>query len=258
MPIVIDSVLTIARAAGDILMKHFGEAPDPAAVTLKADESPLSEADLESHEFLCGELKGLNPGISIISEEGVAADANAPTSYWLVDPLDGTREFIKRSPEFTVNIALVESGVVQLGVVHVPVRNVTYFAEKGKGAYRTTSDKERLLIRSRPAGENLVGFASRSHGGAEEARLTKAWPKMEIRKMASALKLCLIAEGEADFYVREHVCMAWDTAAAQLILEEAGGALLTLDGKPLTYDRNRLANPSFVAIGDPTFPWRKY
>lgn len=252
-------IIELSEQAGKILLEHYFLPPESSVVTTKPDDSPLTDADLQSHEFLCGELKSLNPAIAIVSEEGLAGSQSDSEPFWLVDPLDGTREFIRRRPEFTINIALVENQAPVLGVIHVPMRGVTYYAEKNGGAFLKDSTQKDKPIHCRTySAQNALGFASQTQGGKEEARVKKLWPEMQIEPMASAIKYCLIAEGKADFYVREHICMAWDTAAAQIILEEAGGALLWLDGNPLRYHRNQLTNRPFVAVGDKTFPWRRY
>jgi 3'(2'), 5'-bisphosphate nucleotidase len=175
---------------------------------------------------------------------------------WLVDPLDGTREFIGRNGEFTVNVALIRAHRPVLGVVAAPALGLTYYATLGHGAYRARDGRSPQPIRVRPAADPLVVVGSRSHrGDSLDGLLAKLGPH-ELRPMGSALKFCLVAEGSADFYPRLGPTSEWDTAAAQAVLETAGGAVTTLDGQPLRYnERDTLLNPHFLAFGDRSRHW---
>lgn len=255
----LEAVKKIARAAGEIVLPYFLGEREALEITFKEDASPVTKADMASHEFLCGELKTLALAIPIVSEEGVAGASTEAGPFWLVDPLDGTREFVNNIGEFTINIALIDGGVARLGVVHVPALGVTYFASERKGAFKQNAAGEIGIVRTRKANPaKLIALASRNQGNPEETKIRKCWPKAEVKRVGSALKMCLIAESSADFYFREHLCMGWDTAASQCVLEEAGGKLMSLEGKALAYDRAKLANPSLVAVGDPGFNWQAY
>ena len=200
------------------------------------------------------------PAIPVLSEEAEAAHAfevrRGWRELWLVDPLDGTREFIGRNGEFTVNVALVRDHVPVLGVVAAPALGLTYYAARGHGAWCSDGKSGPKSIRVRAASDPLVVVGSRSHrGDSLDGLLAKLGPH-ELRPMGSALKFCLVAEGAADFYPRLGLTSEWDTAAAQAVLEVAGGAVTTLDGAPLRYNaRDTLLNPHFIAYGDSTRDW---
>jgi len=252
-------IQAIAVAAGAQIMPFFHTAPDNDNIGLKADNSPVTEADLAAHEYLCGELKRLAPGYRIISEEGVGHAEADQSHFWLVDPLDGTREFLRRSTEFTVNIALIESGRPILAVVACPALGTVYSAEKGKGAWRTDSEGTSTLIHTRPYNPKAsVAYVSRTQGQTTAAKIRDRWPLTTLTPASSAIKMCWMAEGAADFYFREHPSMGWDTAAPDLVLWEAGGQMLNLQGRPLPYQGHVLTNPAWVAMGDRTFDWKKF
>jgi 3'(2'), 5'-bisphosphate nucleotidase len=232
-------------------------------VEYKADESPITRADRAAHEILADRLAVIGKGVPVLSEE---ADASHPHAVrgrwpelWLVDPLDGTKEFISRNGEFTVNVALLRGNRPVLGVVAAPALGLTYYAADGVGAFRQQNGRAAEAIRVRPAADPLVVVGSRSHrGDSLDAVLAQLGPH-ELRPMGSALKFCLVAEGAADFYPRLGPTSEWDTAAAQAVLEIAGGAVTTLDGQPLRYNqRDTLLNPSFIAYGDASRGWTRY
>ena len=229
-------------------------------VEYKADESPITRADRAAHDILSARLELLAPAIPVLSEEADAAHDPAVRrgwrELWLVDPLDGTKEFIGRNGEFTVNVALVRDGVPVLGVVAAPALGLTYYAARGHGAWCRHDGEAARPIHVRPAADPLVVVGSRSHrGDSLDAVLARIGPH-ELRPMGSALKICLVAEGAADFYPRLGPTSEWDTAAAQAVLEVAGGALTTLEGAPLRYNRREtLLNPHFIAYGDATRDW---
>lgn len=247
----------ICRRAGEAILGIYDQvAPE---VTYKDDASPLTAADLASHRILAAGLAELAPDIPMLSEEGSEMPYEERRSwrrFWLVDPLDGTKEFIKRNGEFTVNVALVDGGVPVLGVVHCPTRGRTYLAARGAGARRRDGDGEPRPIRAAGSGsEELVIVASRSHAGPELAAFLAALPEHRLTSMGSSLKLCLVAEGSADFYPRLAPTMEWDTAAAHAVVLEAGGRVFDTAGAPLSYNKEDLLNPHFLVSGERPVPW---
>lgn len=256
----LQEVVAIALEAGRAILEVYdGE----IAVSRKEDDSPLTQADLAAHHVIDAGLSRLTPGLPILSEESVAlpyAERRNWTSYWLVDPLDGTREFIKRNGEFTVNIALIEDHAPVLGVVYAPALNLLFFAAKGQGAYRQLGSKPPQRIHARGFDATQVTVAgSRSHAGERLLRfLSRMGPHMLI-SMGSSLKICLVAEGRADVYPRLGPTSEWDTAAAQCVLEEAGGRLVGTNNQPFRYNtKESLLNPDFFAIGATTHDWSQY
>lgn len=255
-----------ATEAGAAILEHYGR---PIPVDRKADDSPLTQADLAAHRTIVARLGA--SGIPVLSEEGApeAVDRSGWTRFWCVDPLDGTKEFVKgagdpeaASGEFTVNIALVEDGVPVLGVVHVPVQGVTYFAAEG-AAYKQVGDAEAVRISARPApAESLTVVASRDHAGPEVAAILEAVEaegrSVDSASMGSSLKFCLVAEGAADFYPRTVPTFEWDTAAAQAVVEAAGGGVGTRADARLGYNKDDLRNPSVFCWGDPALDWRRW
>jgi len=255
----LSDIQAIAIAAGAQILPFFHASAAEDQITLKSDNSPVTDADLAAHEYLCGELKRLTPGLRIVSEEGIGAPEPEENSFWLVDPLDGTREFLRRSNEFTVNVALIEAGRPILAVVAVPAVGTVYSAEKGKGAWKSDGSGTQSLIHTRKYDpKSSVAYVSRTQGQGTKSKVQDRWPNAKLVPASSAVKMCWMAEGLADFYFREHPSMGWDTAAPDLVLWEAGGQLLDLHGKPLHYQTHAVANPAWVAFGDPTFDWRKF
>lgn len=251
-------VVAVARAAGDAILGIYAR-PDHAVET-KADDSPLTAADRAAHDIIVAGLGALDPAIPVWSEEsaGISWDVRRHwREFWLVDPLDGTREFIKRNGEFTVNIALVRDHAPVLGVVHAPVQGRTWTGLAGGGAFRTDGGGEPRPLRVRvPAADPPRVAGSRSHRGSSLDGLLQRLGPHEFVSMGSSLKFCLVAEGEADFYPRLGPTSEWDTAAAQAVVEAAGGAVLGLDGRPLRYNtRPETLNPDFIARGDPGRDW---
>jgi 3'(2'), 5'-bisphosphate nucleotidase len=250
----------IAARAGERIMEIYGA---DIAVSAKQDRSPLTQADLASHELISASLRRLAPRMPILSEEssGVGFDERRRwPRYWLVDPLDGTKEFISRNGQFTVNIALIEAHRPVLGVVHVPADGRTYYAWEGGGAFlRETAGTHPIQTR-RARADRLVLAGSRSHGTPEQERFFAACgDHVEILSIGSALKFCLVAEGRVDLYPRFGPTSEWDTAAAHCVVEQAGGRVVSLDLEPLRYNtRPALLNPHFLAIGDPDFDWCPY
>ena len=243
-------ICRIAEAAGRETLRFYdGE----AAATIKQDGSPVTAADEAAERLILPALRALTPEIPVVSEEEAAAGL-APDSvgrhFWLVDPLDGTKEFIKRNGEFTVNIALVEDGVPVLGVVHVPVTGETYAAcGPGTASLSVGGTARAIAVRRRPPGGVTI-VASRSHGddGALDAFLAGT-TVAERRPAGSSVKFCLVARGEADLYPRLGTTMEWDTAAGHAVLLGAGGAVTTIEGADLRYGKPGYRNPHFVAAG---------
>jgi 3'(2'), 5'-bisphosphate nucleotidase len=254
----LSQVAAIAEAAGRAIMEIYAS---DFAVEHKDDRSPLTAADLAAQTVIAAGLAALPEVLPVISEEAVACDWDVRrhwSRYWLVDPLDGTREFVKRNGEFTVNIALIDHHRPVLGVVLAPVTGESYVAERGQGAWmRTGAAHEWQPIRSRTLANPPVVAGSRSHGGTGEALLEQLLGgTYTALPMGSSLKFCLIARADADVYLRRGPTSEWDTAAAQCVLEEAGGAVLDLEGAPLRYNRGEsLLNPEFIAVGDLDIDW---
>jgi 3'(2'), 5'-bisphosphate nucleotidase len=249
-------VLALARRAGDAILSVYAQHFE---VTTKDDRSPLTLADLRSHEIIEQGLRALTPDVPVLSEEAsaIAFDVRrAWTRFWLVDPLDGTKEFVSRNGEFTVNIALIEEHAPILGVVHVPVQGVAYSGVRGGGAHRWKDrGHERIHVRT-PAATPLRIVGSRSHRGDSLDRVLPRLEPYELIAVGSSLKFCMVAEGAADFYPRFGPTSEWDTAAAQAIVEAAGGAVVKLDGKPLDYNaKPELLNPHFLVYGDRSRDW---
>jgi 3'(2'), 5'-bisphosphate nucleotidase len=232
-------------------------------VEYKADDSPITRADRAAHDILSDGLRRLTPAVPVLSEESAAEQLYEVRrhwhEFWLVDPLDGTREFIKRNGEFTVNVALVRGHRAVLGVVAAPVLQLTYYGVDGLGAFvqQGTAASRPIHVRQ-PAADPLVIVGSRSHrGDSLDSVLARIGPH-EMQPMGSSLKFCLVAEGKADFYPRLGPTSEWDTAAAQAVVEAAGGGVTTLDGTPLRYnERTTLLNPHFLAFGDGRRDWHR-
>ena len=258
----------IARQAGSAIMKVYGE--EDFGVQTKSDDSPLTRADLAAHQVI---VKGLNqaaPDIPVLSEESDAIPYDERKNwdrYFLVDPLDGTKEFINKNGEFTVNIALIDDGVPVQGVVFVPVKDVLYTGDQlistsahvERNGQRQAISVRDLSQRMRDA-EPLVVVASRRHGSEAlkgcMAVIDKAFDQIETTNMGSSLKLCLIGEGEADFYPRLAPTSEWDTAAAQAVVEAAGGKVVDVTLNPLRYNtKDEMLNPFFYVLGDTEFDW---
>jgi len=254
----LDLALALAVEAGGRILEIY---QSDFAVTHKGDESPLTAADLASHKLLVASLKQHSPQLPCLSEEG----ADIPhavrarwTRYWLIDPLDGTREFVKRNGEFTVNIALVENHQPVLGVIHAPVTGATYGAAVGLGAFRV-ENQQRIKIATRKLPPTPTWIVSRSHGGSQTEALAARAGRHESIGRGSSLKFCLVAEGTADFYPRFGPTSEWDTAAGQCIVEQAGGAVWRLpELTPLRCNETEsVLNPSFAVVGDPAYDWAK-
>ena len=246
----------LVRQAGQRIMSFYGNG---APVTWKKDASPLTAADRASHDFLMQALQSVLPGATVVSEESDNLTNNAIEAaglFWLVDPLDGTKEFLKRTNEFTVNVALMQDVSPVFGVVHAPAMGLTYYGGREFGAWRQSGNESPTAISTRPAAASEPEVvASKDHAGPLVRAMLTRLNKPRLQSMGSSLKFCLVAEGKADVYLRDLPTMEWDTAAAQCIVEAAGGAVYSLDGKPLRYNKPGLKNPAILTVGDTEFDW---
>ncbi len=248
----------IARRAGAAILEVY--ASGESAVLSKADDSPLTAADLRAHRLIAAALRELTPEVPVLSEEGAAtpyAERAGWARYWLVDPLDGTREFLSRNGQFTVNIALIEAHAPVLGVVQVPVGDTTYQGIPGVGAWRQAGGArpERIQVQPRAAAPVRV-VGSRSHRGDSLDAFLERVGSFELKPIGSSLKFCLVAEGSADVYPRLGPTSEWDTAAAHAVAVAAGGTVVQLSGEPLRYNaKAELINPFFVVYGDRQRDW---
>lgn len=245
----LEGLVRLAEAAGRAIL-----AEAKGHVERKADGSPLTAADLASDKVIAEGLAALDASIPVLSEESAQAPASVRKSWtrcFVVDPLDGTKEFVLGSGEYTVNIALVENGRPVAGVVHLPALGQTFVGEIGRGAHRIAHGK-RVAIKTKAtpdAKADLRVVASRSHAGPETEAFLAHIPNHQRVPAGSSLKFCRVAEGAADLYPRLGPTMEWDTAAGQTVLEAAGGVVLDLHGRPLVYNKPDLHNPFFVAAG---------
>lgn len=259
----IDRLIEIARDAGSRILEVYQS--DDFDVEAKGDGSPLTRADRLAHESIVSGLRELTPDVPVLSEESdeqSVASRQQWSTFWLVDPLDGTKEFIKRNGEFTVNIALIHERAPRFGVVAAPVLGTCYVGGADYGAW-ILSGKERsdLQVSEYQSGVATV-VASRSHRGKAVdsfiERLTAAHGEPHVRSMGSSLKICLIAAGEADVYPRLGPTSEWDTAAAHAVVLGAGGQVTDTRGAPLVYNKDSILNPWFLAFGSGDHPWPQY
>ncbi len=261
----IEQVIVIAKAAGDAIMQVYST---DFNVERKDDSSPLTKADLAAHQIIVEAFIQLTPDIPVLSEESDTINVEVRSQwhqYWLIDPLDGTREFVKRNGEFTVNIALIVNQLPVLGVVYAPVTDLLYYASVGQGAYKQHArcQPHKILTREfNPKQPTVAG--SRSHTNEKMQQFLHHLQEAsgiepELISMGSSLKICLVAEGRADVYPRLGLTSEWDTAAAHCILLEAGGDIVDLSNQSLRYNtKDSLLNPSFFAKGDAAYDWAIY
>ncbi len=254
----IEPLEAIARRAGEEIMAVYAQ---DFEVMAKDDASPLTQADLAAHRCIVSQLPALDGGLPILSEESAAIawpERRAWSRYWLVDPLDGTREFVKKNGEFTVNIALIEDGRPVLGVVYAPALDWLLLGGPGLGAFwRQGGARGEARVAAAP--ETLRVAASRSHRDETTQAYLDRIGAVDTVGLGSSLKFCKIATGEIDLYPRFGPTSEWDTAAAQAVLEGAGGGVFTLDGQPLRYNgKDSLLNPHFIAVGDRGIAWRDW
>jgi 3'(2'), 5'-bisphosphate nucleotidase len=252
--------IDIARRAGAAILEVYESGE--IAVADKSDASPLTQADLRAHRTILDGLHALTPGWPVLSEESATADyaERAQWSrYWLVDPLDGTREFLSRNGEFTVNIALIEAHQPVLGVVYAPARQLLYYGIPGAGAFRAHADEPAsAIVVKRHAQSPLRIVGSRSHRGDSLDNLLAHLGSHQLIAVGSSLKLCMVAEGSADLYPRLGATCEWDTAAAHAVVLAAGGLVTTTAGTPLTYNSHPdLLNPHFLVYADRERQWHR-
>ena len=259
----IQTAIIAAIEAGKAIIEIYNTGFD---IELKEDNSPLTTADKKAHKIISEYL--IDTGIPILSEEGkhlAHEERKQWHQFWLVDPLDGTKEFIKKNGEFTVNIAFIEDGKTVAGVIYVPVTDILYVGLKDEGAFKLDDTfgfdgsveqliKTAVKLPENKADDEYIVVASRSHLNSETAlfleKIKKSHPNIKIVSKGSSLKLCLVAEGKADVYPRFAPTMEWDTGAGQCIVEQAGGAVLHLsEKKPLYYNKKDLSNPDFICVG---------
>jgi 3'(2'), 5'-bisphosphate nucleotidase len=253
----LEEVDAIAREAGAAILKIYAR---DFSASQKNDNTPLTEADTAAHKVIIGRLEKFQPPLPILSEEAVGDFSGVGDSgqYWLVDPLDGTKEFIKRNGEFTVNIALIENGRAIMGVVYAPALNVAYLAAEGIGAFKEGAGGRRVPIQvaEHKQGSSWRVVGSRSHAGDSLAAFLQRLGEHELVSMGSSLKFCLVAEGTADVYPRLGPTSLWDTAAAQCVVEQAGGKVIQLTGEPVSYaDPSVALNPFFLVHGKSAVNW---
>lgn len=266
----IETLLTqavrLAEAAGDLVMVEYERFVSRGAtvVRLKADRSPFTAADAASHRFLSEGLAALQPRFPILSEEGSSIAYERRKRWarlWLVDPVDGTKEFLARNGEFTVNVALIDHGAPVLGVVHAPALHKTYWAARGLGAWLRDdrgATPRRIHAADYRRAATFKVVVSRSHPGPLIDGFLAAIGNCERESVGSSLKFCRIAEGSAHLYPRFGPTMEWDVAAAHCLVREAGGSVTALDGRELRYNKADLHNPFFVVAGDPAFAWQRF
>jgi len=249
----------IARQAGIKILEVYDEKYE---IQKKSDQTPVTTADIIAHELICEQLKNLTPDIPVLSEESTKipyATRKTWQRYWLVDPLDGTREFIKHNDEFTVNIALIENTKSIMGIIYVPVTAQTYYAWKNSKAYKINKNEQQKIIQTRALPKCPVIAGSRSHGTEKLKDYLTKLGDIELISVGSSLKSCLVAEGKVDLYPRLGLTSEWDTAAAQCIVEQAGGKILKTNMQPMSYNtKDSLLNPEFFVFGDPSHDWSQY
>jgi 3'(2'), 5'-bisphosphate nucleotidase len=255
------SVIEIARSAGQLILDIY-EKKEYEEFT-KSDETPVTSADIAAHKLITEKLSDLTPDIPVLSEEAadISLDKRSQWNrYWLVDPLDGTQEFIARSGDFATIIALIENNKPVMGVVYGPVSGVTYYAYHGKGAWKIPDLSESVRIKTHqhdgPKSPIAMAISRRQDINRITGRMSSAWNYDLVPLGSAALKACLVAEGAVDCYLRLGPTGEWDTAATQCIVEEAGGRILSTQLEPLSYnERDTLENPNFIVLGDENLPW---
>jgi 3'(2'), 5'-bisphosphate nucleotidase len=240
----IEPLIVIARDAGKIIMQHYeGE----AKVEIKADESPVTSADLAANEHIMKELRALVPDMNIVSEEEKNDSYGVNDTFFLVDPLDGTKSYIKRTGEFTVNIGLIENSVPVLGVVYIPALGAMYYGSETGAFKQMDGETAKPISVNESTSEGLVVMASQSHLNEETQAYINNLNVKQFNSAGSSLKFCYVAEGAADIYPRFGPTMEWDTAAADAVLRAAGGSMTNPDGTPFTYGKAEYRNGHFIA-----------
>jgi len=246
----IQKIIKISEFAGKEILKIYNNKGLFNIVDYKSDDSPLTLADKKSHEIIAKSLIDLYPSVPLLSEEGKEISFEKRKNwhqFWLVDPLDGTKEFIKRNGEFTVNIALIENNFPIMGVIHTPVTGITYYASMGKGAYKLIYNEKVRMNGPEKKEKNLIAVRSRSHASPEEEEVFKKYLVSDFVSVGSSLKFCMVAEGKADLYYRHGPTMEWDTAAGQAIVEEVGCKMTYMKTQErFSYNKESLLNPGFL------------
>ncbi|WP_437920351.1 3'(2'),5'-bisphosphate nucleotidase CysQ [Sphingobacterium sp. LRF_L2] len=246
----LDEILDVAIRAGHVILDVYQKDEEDWKVEWKSDQSPLTKADCLAHEVIAKGLTNLFPDIPILSEEGRTIpyeDRKDWSVYWCVDPLDGTKEFLARNGEFTVNIALMVAGVPIFGVIYAPVLDVLYFGGAQLGSFKQEGGS-RIAIAVNPDRVPAVAVGSRSHRSPEEDLFLQKYGIKDVRSVGSSLKFCCIAAGEATLYYRHGPTMEWDIAAGHAIVKYSGGDITQIDGSPMVYNKPELVNPSFVCL----------
>lgn len=244
----IQRIAAVAREAGELILQVYSSSDFD--IELKDDNSPLTKADKASHDYIINELEELYPDIPVLSEEGKEIQYETRKNwamFWCVDPLDGTKEFIKRNGEFTVNIALIFNSEPVAGVIHVPVTNVTYYSKSGEGSYKTDGNAQPVKLSVSDSNNGIVAVKSRSHSSDEEKEILSKYNVVDSISVGSSLKFCMVAEGKANLYYRHGPTWEWDTAAGHSIVLEAGGSFN--EDMKLEYNKVKLLNSSFMCYG---------
>lgn len=258
MDSLLSDIVSLAKKAGDQVLNIY---QSDFTIGYKTDKSPITVADLASHECICQGLRNLTPDLPIISEESVPISFQKRRcweKYWLIDPLDGTKEFLEKNGEFTINIALIEQHRPSLGVIFVPSLNICYFARKGQGAYKQIDQAQPKVILGRAWSEDqpITAVISRRHGVDELKKFLAQFANLNLLYSGSALKFCWVAEGLADIYPRFSPTFEWDTAAGHCILNEAGGQVVDKTGQELHYNwSSSLQIADFLAVADKRHHW---
>lgn len=257
----LDIIREISVKAGTAIMKVYNEAGDMDVVyKTDRDDSPLTKADTDANDVIKEGLEKLDNSIPILSEEMVAEDYEIRKSwkrFWLLDPLDGTKEFIKKSKEFTVNVALIEDGYPVMGVVYAPALDICYLGASGVGAFKIEGAVESEITAGNWEEDGLKVVASKSHRSPKLEEFIGRLGDNECVAMGSSLKLCLVAEGKANLYPRFGPTMEWDTGAAHAVVEASGGTVTDFEGTRLRYNKEDLHNPFFMVSGSPEYDWKK-
>jgi 3'(2'), 5'-bisphosphate nucleotidase len=254
--------IALAKQAGDAILAIYNS-KDTYAIEMKSDATPVTAADIAAHKIIAAGLPELLENTPVLSEESVNipfSERQQWSQYWLVDPLDGTKEFIHRTDEFTVNIALIENHVPILGVVYIPVKNITYFAARDYGAYKQCGDSapEKIHVRKLAKLPPTVTISRRHRGGLLTTFLTNL-ANYNVVVKGSSIKSCIIAAGIADVYPCLGATSEWDIAAAQCVVAEAGGAVFDISHQPLRYNtKASLINPPLLVVGDEQHQWLQY
>ncbi len=249
LPNILPDLLQLAKDAAKAIMEVYNQPANFTQVTLKSDNSPLTQADQAAHDIIAAGLASLTPEVPLLSEEGKLMPYEERRTweyYWCVDPLDGTKEFISRNGEFTVNIALMQKNMPVAGIIYAPVTDELYYTDGQTGSYKQVGNHEpvKLMVTGKTA--EMIAVKSRSHAAPEEIIFLQNFPVVSDIKIGSSLKFCLIAEGKAQVYYRHGPTMEWDVAAGHIILAQAGGQITTPTGELFTYNKPSLLNGSFL------------